>query len=284
VADSGPLNPHFVRDVGCAYVVAGLGLLWRAFDPVRGWPAALAGATFLLMHAGIHAIETLTGHQHGAPWADLLAIHGLALLVLWLAWPGRREPGGVWLPIRGALHRRVRAFENAFSYDAAYLHEMLDISMAAFMCFAKIEKLARYREQVPIEAWYAAKLTAAMHEDCGPCTQLVVDMAIAEGMSAAQLTALVDGDTHAMNDAVALGYRFAKATLARDIDATDLRAQIHARWGARAVVSLALAIAGARVFPTVKYAMGHGQSCSRIRISDRQHDVPPRIAAIEAAH
>ena len=42
------------------------------------------------------------------------------------------------------------------------------------------------------------------------------------------------------------------------------RDEIVKRWGPRAVVSLAFAIATARLYPTVKYAMGHGKACARI--------------------
>lgn len=37
-----------------------------------------------------------------------------------------------------------------------------------------------------------------------------------------------------------------------------------ARWGRRGLASLALALASARVFPTVKYALGHGRACTRV--------------------
>lgn len=39
------------------------------------------------------------------------------------------------------------------------------------------------------------------------------------------------------------------------------------KWGHKAVVSLALAMASARVVPTIKYAMGHGQTCARVRVA-----------------
>jgi hypothetical protein len=53
VDETGPFNPHFVRDIGCAFLVAGTGLAWLWFDK-RAWPAALAGAAFLSLHALMH--------------------------------------------------------------------------------------------------------------------------------------------------------------------------------------------------------------------------------------
>ena len=43
LADTGPFNPHFVRDVGSAYLIAGSGLIWFSLDK-RARPAAVAAA------------------------------------------------------------------------------------------------------------------------------------------------------------------------------------------------------------------------------------------------
>ena len=53
VAATDPLNAHFARDVSCIYAIAGAGLMWRSFDPVHGWAAALAGAAFLTVQASM---------------------------------------------------------------------------------------------------------------------------------------------------------------------------------------------------------------------------------------
>ena len=284
VTATGPLNAHLVRDVGCIYAVAGAGLLWRAFDPVRGWAAALAGAAFLMAHAGVHLLETLNGHHPAAPLVDIFGVYVPAALVGWLALPGERKYLSDQLrPLKSLLRRRVRAFEETFAYDASYMHEILETSLPAFLRFAMIEGLAKHREDVPVAVWYAAKLVAALSEDCGPCTQLVVDMAEREGVSPQLLEAIVTGDVEAMDIDTALGFRFATASLAHDFAANALREEIATRWGARAVVSMALTIAAARVFANVKYAMGHGQACTGVRIGGSEHVVKPYAELAPAA-
>ncbi|KQW68185.1 hypothetical protein ASE17_06945 [Phenylobacterium sp. Root77] len=57
VIATGPYNPHFVRDIGAAYLVVAAGLAWFAWRPAQGWPALAAGATFLTLHAGIHVFD-----------------------------------------------------------------------------------------------------------------------------------------------------------------------------------------------------------------------------------
>jgi hypothetical protein len=71
-----------------------------------------------------------------------------------------------------------------------------------------------------------------------------------------------------MSPDAALGFAFAKAVLHRDLAESDrLRGEVESRWGKRAVVSLALVIAATRVFPAVKYGLGHGRACSRVRVA-----------------
>jgi len=169
--------------------------------------------------------------------------------------------------LKWIIRRRLAGFERAYDYDMSYAHDILRASLTAFRRFAGVLGMAEYRRDVPLAAWYAAKLAATLAEDCGPCTQLVATMAERAGVKAADLRAVIAGDPTAMGDEASLGYRFAQATLRRDLAAADrLRAQVLARWGERALVSLALAIAAARVFPTVKYALGHGRACSRVTV------------------
>src|SRR5215813_5236814 len=64
VPETGPLNPHFVRDIGCAYLVTGLALAGLALGEAAR-PAALAGAAFLTLHALVHVADAIAGRAHG---------------------------------------------------------------------------------------------------------------------------------------------------------------------------------------------------------------------------
>jgi len=166
------------------------------------------------------------------------------------------------------VRRKLRAFERDFDYDMTYARDIFDASPRAFWKFTRILGLSEHREDVPLDAWFAAKLTTTLSEDCGPCTQLVVTMAEHQGRTPATLRAILAGDLDSMSPEAALGYRFAKAVLARDVPKSDsLRAEIVACWGRKALISLAFAIASSRVFPNVKYALGHGRACVHVRVA-----------------
>lgn len=85
VADTGPLNLHFVRDIGFAYLTAGSALVWGAFG--GGWKVSATGTMFLALHATLHALERVSGHQHDGLTGDLIGIHlptALAAIVTWI--------------------------------------------------------------------------------------------------------------------------------------------------------------------------------------------------------
>ena len=168
--------------------------------------------------------------------------------------------------LKAILHAVTGRFERRYDYDASYMRELIDIDPAAFFAFSKVQGLSSYRKAPP-EALVAAGLVGTMAEDCGPCTQIVVRMAEEGGMPSAMLKAILVGDEAGMGPNAALAWRFARASLARDMEAADpLRDEIVRRWGRKALASLSLALATSRVYPTVKYAMGHGKTCSRIDV------------------
>jgi hypothetical protein len=268
VPETGPLNPHFVRDIGAAYAVTGVAIAWLAFD-TRAAPAALAGALFLTLHALVHVADAIAGRMHADHVAaDLVAVFLPAAIALWLvlsSTPSSRSmPMLTWF-----MKRRLDAFERDTGYDASYVREMLAADVNAVMTLFKVQGMSRYRKGVPPEAWYAAGLVSVLAEDCGPCTQLGITMAEREGVAADTLRAIVAGDLRAMPDDVVLAYRFAKASLAHDAAADELRAEIVKRWGQRGLISLAFALASSRVYPTMKYALGHGKACTRLTIAGK---------------
>lgn len=87
VTETGPFNPHFVKDIGAAYLVVGVALGWLAVKPTqlaRG--AVVAGAAFLLLHAGIHVADALAD-RHGLAdiGRDFPGVFLPALVAIWLA-------------------------------------------------------------------------------------------------------------------------------------------------------------------------------------------------------
>jgi len=169
--------------------------------------------------------------------------------------------------LKWLIRRQLAAFERTYDYDIGYLREILEADVGAALKLRGIQALGRYRRGVPLAPWFTAKLIGSMREDCGPCTQLVVRMAERAGVAPTVLRAVVARDLAALPPDVALAYRFGEAAIAHEAAADGLREQVLARWGAQGLVSLSYALTTGRLYPTLKYALGHGQACTRVNVA-----------------
>ena len=174
--------------------------------------------------------------------------------------------------------RTLSAFARRYGYDVSYLEMMLNHSPAAFFKFTRLMKASAHREAVPIDASFAAKIVGALAEDCGPCTQLVVDMALEAGMPRDQIEAVIRRDPRAMNDATTLGFRFADAVARRSADDDEFRDAVRAQWGQKGVIDLTLALQMGRMFPMVKAGLGYAKECRRVTVSGHDVDVVKQAA------
>jgi len=169
--------------------------------------------------------------------------------------------------LKDMLTRWINGFQRQWGYDATYMRDVIHASPASFVKFAFGTRAADPKAAPP-EALFAAQLAGVLAEDCGPCTQLGVDMAVANGIDPAVVRGVLAGDDAAMGETAALAFRFAQASLARDMGAADpLRDEIVRRWGEKALVAIGLSLVASRMYPTLKYALGHGKACSKVTVA-----------------
>jgi hypothetical protein len=174
--------------------------------------------------------------------------------------------------------RMLRATSKRYGYDTSYLEMMLKESPSAFFKFASLMKAAGHREVIPLDACFAAKLVGALAEDCGPCTQLCVDMALEAGMAKDQIEAVLHSDPRAMNSNTILGFRFADAVVRRSANDDEYRDAVRAQWGAKGVIDLTLALQMSRIFPMVKAGLGYAKECRRVIVDGHNVDVVKQAA------
>ena len=174
--------------------------------------------------------------------------------------------------LRAIFTRVIDRMERQWRYDASYLRHLLRANPASFVKFSVLTGLPD-RRAAPPEALAAVGIVGTLAEDCGPCTQISVDMAAAGGARPDVLRAILAGDEAAMGPDAALAWRFARASLARDLEAADpLRDEVVRRWGDEGLVALSLTLMTARMYPTLKYALGYGKTCSKVTVAG--HDAP----------
>jgi len=87
VPASGPLNEHFVRDVGCIFFLIGAGLAVAVFRP--RWRVAAMGAAsaFYAAHALVHLFDSWRGLFAPGHWRhDLVGVYLATLLLVAVTW------------------------------------------------------------------------------------------------------------------------------------------------------------------------------------------------------
>ena len=166
------------------------------------------------------------------------------------------------------LKRQIGAFESKYDYDMSYVRHMLAVDPAAVWTFGKVQALKSYRKDVPRDAYMAVALVGTLVADCGPCSQLMVSMALEEGVLPETIAAVVSERYDALSEEVRLASQFARASLAHSPEADSLRERIVQLWGERALFSLAFALVTSQLFPTLKYALGYGKTCKALVVGD----------------
>lgn len=184
--------------------------------------------------------------------------------------------------LKAIIKNRLDAYEREYGYDVSYIREILDADLSAFWRASKLAAISSYARDLPPEAEFAAKITGTLAEDCGPCTQLMVTRAERAGVPAETLRAILRGDEAALNPDARLAMMFTRAVMQRDPEADNWRERARERWGRRGVVSLAFALVSARAYPTLKYALGFGKTCSRVTVAGAPVSVPrePSLAQV----
>jgi len=83
IEDTGPLNTHFVHDIGLVYLLVGLGGLYCARRLHNCWNVHLAVMLFTAGHALIHVVEILIGLLPPSHWLiDLPLIFVPAIIIV----------------------------------------------------------------------------------------------------------------------------------------------------------------------------------------------------------
>lgn len=151
-------------------------------------------------------------------------------------------------------------FEAHYRYDVGYLRHLLETDEDAFRVFRDFLPMASFRGQAPVEVVSVAKLAAMQQNDCGACLQLTIRQAIEAGLAPETVRAVVGGGEGLAPELAQV--RDLVRSIAIDDTRTDaLRESVRATFGEATLSAIAIVVAAAGVFPTVKRVLGSFESC-----------------------
>jgi len=72
----GPLNYHFIRDIGCIFFLLGIGLIYAGFYLSCRLPLFTMNTGFYFLHMLVHVHEVVSGRVHLSMfWVDLPLVY-----------------------------------------------------------------------------------------------------------------------------------------------------------------------------------------------------------------
>jgi len=259
VKATGPANPHFIKDIGIAYLVSAAFLGFAATNPALRWGSALAGALWLGAHGVLHIYEVTAGIcSPDIFWQDAPGVLGppLVVLIAVAIQLVRQRVSPVPLPKRTFVDLMKRIAGDA----EPYYQDLSDAGGFAVEKFQHGMVLSGHYYHAPKDMIHMARLGSARAEDCGPCVEIVRGFALADRMDPARLQNALMGRPE--NESDALAYAFGEAIAAGNVaQAAALGEQIEGQHSRKVRTELALAAASGRLFPAIKRGLGYASAC-----------------------
>lgn len=259
VKATGPANGHFIRDIGLAYLTCAALLAYGAHNLPMRWGAALAGASWMALHGGLHVWEVAKGLcSAGIFWTEapgtlgppLIALTGIGLQMARQRVSSGPMPVRLFMPLADKMTWHLAPNLADFAKAPGHLAE----KFAQFMPFT-LHRHAASAEQVAM-----ARLGGVMAEDCGPCVEIAARGALREGVPLATVQAALDGKLD--SGPARQAFDFAQAIALHWPAVDELGDAIEAAYGRAVRTELTVAAATVRVHPAFKRGLGYAKSCA----------------------
>lgn len=161
--------------------------------------------------------------------------------------------------------QEIDQFESHYQYDGTYMRELLEFTPEGFIKFDHFMPLASHQGTLDPETYWIAKLAAMQVEDCGDCLQLNIRMALENNVSKQVIESVLNGGNGLASDLRDL-YDFATHVADHAVIENELMERINASFNKTARLEIALCIATAKVFPTIKRTLGYTKNCRLVEI------------------
>lgn len=258
VKATGPANGHFIRDIGLAYLTCAALLGYGAVNLPLRWGAALAGASWLLLHGILHVWEVAKGLcSPGIFWSEalgtlgppLIALAGIAVQAARMRISSAPLPKALFLRVADTMTHGLSPYFKDLRAAPGFLTEKYQHFMA----------LSQHRHAASLALVYMARFGALRGQDCGPCSLICAHGALREGLP----RPLVEAGLHGRLDdpEQARAFAFGQAIATGAVEADTLGEAIEQAHGRTVRTELALAAATCGVFPSIKRGLGYAQSC-----------------------
>ena len=162
------------------------------------------------------------------------------------------------------LKKQFADFGARYTYDTRYMQALVDTDQRGAIKLVLASFFTRHHFGLAAAPYYAAKIIATRHADCGSCLRLAIDMAKEQGVPLADIRQIMSNDDNAAPADMALAARYARAVLENAPALPEIIEECTARWGKGGVAGLAAAVTSGQFYPIFKRGLGHGNACTSV--------------------
>ena len=159
------------------------------------------------------------------------------------------------------LRKAFAAFGRKYDYNTTYLQEVSTIYPAKAWRYLLLTPYSLHRSSASKESYFAAKIASAHIADCGPCTNLCIEMALEAGIDRQELNSIILGNEKSMSPDILMGYKYAHAIHANSPALDNLIHEIEIQYGKKGLWDLSTAVAMGDFYPKLKRGLGEAKSC-----------------------
>jgi hypothetical protein len=156
----------------------------------------------------------------------------------------------------------LNTVEKNLGESVDWARKLLNSSKSAVFKYFLSTPLANHRKFATAGQIAAAKIKTVLHESCGSCVQIEINLAKQNEVTSNLIENLVENKYGQLPEDISLIARYTDSVLKRDSDEVELRGKIKQELGEDLLSEIALAIATAQFHPTVKRTMGYGTVCN----------------------
>lgn len=84
--------------------------------------------------------------------------------------------------------------QEQYDYDVRYMQDILQTDLLAYLKFLGFQTMYSHTGKLSPELLSAVRIHAILWDDCGPCTQLIVNIALESKVNPAVVRAIIDND------------------------------------------------------------------------------------------
>jgi len=162
----------------------------------------------------------------------------------------------------------IRAVERKAGQSMDYLRDINAVTPGGIWKFFMFVPFAAHGAKADAEMLAMGRIAACRNEDCGPCLQIVVDTAIEAGVDPTLVQAAANGAVNELPELPRLAFEFGRAVASATHESEGIRLKLSQQLSKETMTNLAISIATARVFPSLKRGLGHNRTCKTVQIMD----------------